>query len=570
MVEATEAKNSIEEKHVMFDTVSKLSNNSDLSQALSVYAESLFENDICESMIIAMHDKRDKQLICRYVSMADEYKSLESLYCDYSLSLKKHDPICEAFNSVSDIRMSVNDILISTYDDTSKLRANRWNMKDTLCTPISFQGKPFGVVFLFSHSKDLDIDSCKNALDNTNYLVSFVHHSFKLDTLLRHEKIAEDALEERKLYLELTAKLNALQNEKEIYPVIAHQMLELFPFALCSVTTFDEEERYLSIQSTAIIDSKYSKEKEKYDSYFGPLKHRPVASEGACPTAFAQNVRFYIDDAQTITSLPMSASDKEGIKCVGIRSVLHVPIRYNDQPIGVVSLLTFDDVVDISEDELTIAELLCGFIGTAIFNAKLYSQEIKLRKEISELKEQLAKKADMLDTETKIDKKTGLLNDKGKDEAIAQVMDKSRQATFSVLHVDADHFKKINDKHGHAVGNICLKAFAVNLEEHSRKIDIVCRVGGEEFLVILPKCLIADAQAVAERIRKGIEETPVEISGEQSISNDTDKVIKISMTASIGCAQWVPGEDPEKTVKRADSAMYAAKDAGRNQVVCSE
>jgi diguanylate cyclase (GGDEF)-like protein len=126
----------------------------------------------------------------------------------------------------------------------------------------------------------------------------------------------------------------------------------------------------------------------------------------------------------------------------------------------------------------------------------------------------------------------------------------------SVLLLDLDHFKSINDTHGHASGDAVLVAVGQTLQKESRAYDTVGRWGGEEFVVTLPSTEEKHALVVAERMRVAIEQ--IEIASPARV--------RIPLSASIGVAQLQPGESLSAVVDRADRAMYAAKVSGRNRV----
>ena len=130
---------------------------------------------------------------------------------------------------------------------------------------------------------------------------------------------------------------------------------------------------------------------------------------------------------------------------------------------------------------------------------------------------------------------------------------------YSVLMMDIDHFKKINDVYGHSVGDTVLREMAAIFREATRLTDLPARYGGEEFIVFLPRTRIPDAVIVGERIREAVE---------RKVFAAPSPMIRC--TVSIGIASFPPGaEGTEKTVlARADQALYAAKHEGRNRVVC--
>lgn len=129
---------------------------------------------------------------------------------------------------------------------------------------------------------------------------------------------------------------------------------------------------------------------------------------------------------------------------------------------------------------------------------------------------------------------------------------------LSIVLADIDHFKQVNDTYGHDSGDVVLKEFAVRMRRNTRGIDLACRLGGEEFLIIMPDTDLSRAYQVGERLRACIAADPFPISTEQ----------KIRVTASVGLATLEYAEDtPETLFKRADNALYAAKRRGRNRVV---
>jgi diguanylate cyclase (GGDEF)-like protein len=155
---------------------------------------------------------------------------------------------------------------------------------------------------------------------------------------------------------------------------------------------------------------------------------------------------------------------------------------------------------------------------------------------------------------------TGLANRRSFELALAREIDRVARAgePALLLALDIDHFKRVNDTHGHASGDLVLKAVAKALLDCVRPMDLVARVGGEEFAIVMPNCPAAFGQAVAERVRRRVEAMPVGIGVSQ----------QIQVSVSIGGAfapQWVRSS-PALWIERADIQLYRAKAEGRNRV----
>jgi diguanylate cyclase (GGDEF)-like protein/PAS domain S-box-containing protein len=131
------------------------------------------------------------------------------------------------------------------------------------------------------------------------------------------------------------------------------------------------------------------------------------------------------------------------------------------------------------------------------------------------------------------------------------------QRAFCAAMIDVDHFKRVNDTHGHAVGDEVLRALVQTTSDLLRGSDLLGRWGGEEFVVLLPETDLGAANLVLGRVREKIAKTPVTAKG----------IDPVAVTISIGIAEWTGIEALEHLVERADEACYAAKRAGRNRVV---
>ena len=171
-----------------------------------------------------------------------------------------------------------------------------------------------------------------------------------------------------------------------------------------------------------------------------------------------------------------------------------------------------------------------------------------MQKALMSLHQQLGR----LNQESITDPLTGLTNRRG----LQLILDdwENRQQPFSLIALDIDHFKQVNDSYGHSAGDLVLQHLAQQIRRHSRESDVLCRQGGEEFLMLLPSTPLAQAVLVAERLRTAMAYT--------------ESPNGIPVTVSLGVASWPQGaQTVAQALREADMALYRAKDGGRNRVV---
>jgi two-component system, cell cycle response regulator len=189
--------------------------------------------------------------------------------------------------------------------------------------------------------------------------------------------------------------------------------------------------------------------------------------------------------------------------------------------------------------------------------------ELKARlltgKRILDLQEELVTARESMREAATRDSLTGLLNRREIFGLLERELDRARRERkpVSVILADIDHFKTVNDSHGHLFGDETLRQIAKQLQAKIRPYDGVGRYGGEEFLLVLPACDLAGAAQRANELREAIALAPV-------ASGDVQKSITMSMGVAV--SECIGAEEVEALVSRADAALYAAKDKGRNRV----
>ncbi len=228
------------------------------------------------------------------------------------------------------------------------------------------------------------------------------------------------------------------------------------------------------------------------------------------------------DDAETD-----ERANGEAALTVGARSMIVVPMRHHGDEISGVLKVFSAEPNAFGERELRVLQMLASTLGAAIQRAELLER--------------------LLD-EAKTDPLTGLSNRRAWDEEAPLELDRAARAgaPVSLAIIDIDTFKAYNDEHGHDAGDRLLVHCASRWNFAVRSVDLVARLGGEEFGVLLPACGLDDAVEVVERMREATHDL---------------------RTISVGVAQWDGTEELADLIHRADQALLQAKDAGRDRIV---
>ncbi|QDS99968.1 GGDEF domain-containing protein [Adhaeretor mobilis] len=201
------------------------------------------------------------------------------------------------------------------------------------------------------------------------------------------------------------------------------------------------------------------------------------------------------------------------------------------------------------DSSLAIANAIAQMLGAnGQLQARLEEAEQKIKNQAEELRTQ--------ETEARTDSLTKLANRRAFDHSLEHNLEKfcKERVPFAMILLDVDHFKKFNDTHGHQAGDEVLRVVGRTLNDVVKKTDLPCRYGGEEFAIVLPSTNAQQGRVAAERVRKAIEAATVPFEGKN-----------LKVTASVGLTEVARGDQTDQIIRRADDAVYAAKDNGRNR-----
>jgi len=350
-------------------------------------------------------------------------------------------------------------------------------------------------------------------------LLSAVAQALTVERMRRERTEAVANLEMRVQQLEI------LQNVGRLLTALPEmsQVLNRVLAAAVSLTRADGGKLFLFDERSAQLTARASR---------GPDGTATLLTADATADALA---------AQTVrTNQPLIYTPgPEGADRPGVPSypALYVPLRQRDQTFGALAVDSRLHRVAFSETDLGLVSTLADYAAVGIANARLFAEV------------QLASITDSL---------TGLNNRRHLMTLAEQEYQRARRfdRPLSIIMLDIDHFKSLNDTHGHATGDQVLAEVGRRLRSSVRAIDVAGRYGGEEFLLVLPETALPGAGLLGERLRRAMANNPIAtVAG------------PLSITMSLGVATTganVP--DVATLIANADSALYAAKQAGRNRI----
>jgi len=308
------------------------------------------------------------------------------------------------------------------------------------------------------------------------------------------------------------------------------------------------EQLSVSIDATSVYISEYNEEADEYTviiEYFSPNACKEerksdlkVSYSSSGDDEFINHMKIGDFEISHVDDPNLSEIDRVHMQEYGAKSILFVPLRIKEQLVGIAELWESRHKREFSVHEINICKLLAQQTAVAIANARLYEEVQNL---------------------ALTDPLTGLYNRRGLFEIghIEFTRTHRLERPFSTIMIDIDHFKRVNDKYGHPVGDQVLQFMASEIQSMVRGSDIVGRYGGEEFAIFLSGSDGHAAIEMAERLRATIEKRPFHV-GET----------KIKITISLGVAEYNDNSpNLETLVARADQALYVAKHKGRNRAV---
>jgi two-component system, cell cycle response regulator len=354
------------------------------------------------------------------------------------------------------------------------------------------------------------------------------------DTSTELQRARDDAVSNRRL-VDILHEITGELSPSEIYRLLARRVAETLEISHCTVVLARPDDSFGTVAAAAHEDSTTQDVTVQLDEY---PEIRAALDTGR---------PVLVDDASThpLYAGVRASSAREG-RIIEVHSAATIPFSIDRVRSGVLFLRTDRSQRNLTTDDVAFCEVVVRAAVAAIRRA----QALETTRAENRRLEALAT----------TDPLTRVLNRRALLDRLNTEVDRARryESALTLLLLDLDHFKQINDTAGHLAGDTVLRQIGELLEEAIRKVDIVARYGGEEFVVLLPETLSDGAVAFAERLRERIAAQSFDVGAGRAVN----------LTVSIGIATFPSPlvASTEDLFARADEALYRAKSAGRNQV----
>lgn len=518
----------------------------ELPERLAIVAEAMRMLGPIDGYLFGFVNETGTALACQAVSLPGEFELVESAYRDFRFLLEEPEEAVRCFTESEVIRVDA-DNLAQCHVHT-RTRFERWRMRSLVFIPIRAGDENVGMLLAFSQQDVIGPEAVAAIRELLEVTADAIQGAWRYSMLAESKSNYLRSGVEREQLIEFFSEANSLSVGDDLCPRLIERFLLYFPFDFV-ILFLVEGAQLVPWQWGTVKEDVRETAKRIFER--SPPYDLSVAG-GAPPIVVLRKMTMYFPDVQKIMSFPMATGDTVWLNLVAdegmtLRTIAHVPMLVGQKVIGTLSCYSGPGVVELDKGQIRRIELMARFLGSAVENAKLYLQVERLN---ARLREQAAH-----------DPLTGLYNFGHLQEDLDRRIHEYRRCAagqtrpLSMIILDIDHFKRFNDTHGHLAGNAALVEVGQCLSHLARRMDVVCRYGGEEFVVVLPNCDLDGAAHFAERIRLAIAGTPMNL-GEGSAT----------MTVSLGVAEYGPPESPAEWMKRADEALYRAKAQGRNRV----
>ncbi len=373
------------EQKQIIDLVNKLGATIDLKQILSIFGNTVVnENDLDGYLILLKSNTKDI-LECESISLPKEYASIIETYNGFKANLDDKNPYSVVFNT-----KTVRTYYFSEHEKYNKVEKDLfsvWRLKSYTIVPVVKEGESIGVLVFFSQTRNIRQSDIYNIEKLVPFLASKIEFSQYYDVIKSREEEVNRSFEFNTSFLEFISEINTVATVEDIYNAFSKEIISRYNFYTSMVFMIEDDCLKFNYIYQGGENCNFNKELEKH---FRATDFTMNKDGGALVLAIKNGSAVFIPDVQAIKDLPMVEVDRKSVeKFPEMSSLLHIPLRKHGEIIGLYTLVGYGEPVGISKEDAKIIERLCSFMGTVIVNANLYTQIGKQKDEIERTLEEL-------------------------------------------------------------------------------------------------------------------------------------------------------------------------------------
>lgn len=458
---------------------------------------------------------------CSVTLLTQDKKQLEIYALNGSegaLSVGKFLPLDNSFSGDSFLQNKT--LWHSNYEKSLKIDAQqlyKQSIKSIMNAPIKYEQNVIGTVNIGNYSEGV---YNSDLADLMSLVVKLVSSYLEKQHLLEQAELGIERYKSYSLELEELAavaqKLSGAMNKEDVFSIIIESVSKIVSAQRISYVIFNEEEQYFEFQ--VILPHTIDNHSVRYPLGNTALGKVYESEEGH----FFENFSSY------------NYVDIKILENIGLKSGWMSPIKINGKIVGLLNAAS-DSIVEDGHKKLSILNMLSGILGVTLSRVKLQGK---------------------IEYQAAYDELTDLPNRNQLNVFMEKAVARSEKAPFTILFIDLDRFKTVNDTSGHAVGDEILRQVTIRIQQQIRKGDFSARHGGDEFVVILSDCESVEiSKAISQNIIDSIK-LPFFVN---------EHTVHIGASIGLSCFP-LDSLEPEELLKYSDIAMYLAKKNGRNNV----
>ncbi len=361
-----------------------------------------------DGCLINLFEKNSDKLVCKKAFLPPHLKDFEKTYLGYRFDLGLADPNSESFEKGKTIRANIRRIK-EALEKTGE-RFYKWDMTSLAIIPVQNESYIIGTLMGFRIDSQIDEADISDVESRLSVCCGNIWSAFYLSqqeefikSILFHKEKTDKIID----FISSTGKLLSIRS---IFEVILNELIRTFGFNAGLIWMVRENR--LELKSALASNPVFSRIVREIEQYF---EARPVYTDppdSVIASAFVKNESYFIGDAAKVMELPMFEKDRKALQILATpRTTLHMPIRYDERAIGVVTLGSLEEVIEVSEDDMRMIRSLCALIGIYIKNSQLHSKveaqkreiedfnahlEEKVREQTAEIRQHLQEKTELL------------------------------------------------------------------------------------------------------------------------------------------------------------------------------